>query len=163
MTKKKKSEDLLKKGAPVFPYTKEMAEQICLLIAVTPHSINRICAENPKLPKARTIYSWLVKHPEFSQMYFDARKYQALVLADSTLDIADDSRFDTIDGENGESKLNSEWVARCKLKIANIHWHCARLLPKIFGEKDAEQEDLKKTVEQLTNEIELLKKHEKPY
>lgn len=144
MTKRKKPEELLKVGRPEIPYSKEIAEHICLLIAITPQSLNYICRDNEDLPSVNTIYSWMWKYPEFLERYWDARRAQAIALADKTLEIADAS---------GDAKL----------KITNIQWHVGRLLPKIFGEKLDVSQDLKQTVEQLEESIQLLKKHEKEY
>lgn len=131
-------------GRPEIPYSKEMAEHICLLIAITPEGLGPICQANKHIPKTTTIYTWLTQQKEFSDMYWGARRHQALALADKTLEIA------ALSGD-------------AKLQIATIQWHVSRLLPKIFGDKEAETLELKKTVEQLSKEVEFLQQYEKDY
>ena len=63
-----------------------------------------------------------------------AREAQADALFDEILEIADDSRNDTVHGENGDTP-NHEWIARSKLRIDTRKWMAAKLRPKVYGDK----------------------------
>lgn len=168
-TPKKRPEDKLRAGAPVFPYTREMAERICLLISTSSKGLKHICRANPDLPSDETIYIWRIKYPEFSGMYFEAKRHQALLLAEETLEIADDDSKDIAIDANGNEKINSEYVARSRLRVETRKWHAARLMPKVFGDrveavvKDESTDHVLQTIDQIKESIELLKKHERDY
>lgn len=156
-------------GRPAIEYTEEIGNRICHLIAITPRSLKRICEENPDLPHVDTIYTWRVKYKTFSDKYFEAKRQQAILLAEETLEISDDGTNDFMLGKDGQEILNSEHVQRSKLRVATRQWHAARLMPKLFGDRvqtetvDASKEELLETIKKLRNDIDLLKKHERDY
>lgn len=125
-------------GRPPIEYTKELGEEICLVISTSPYGLNRICADNPSFPKKTTIYEWKLKYKEFAEMYLDAKLKQADILAEHCLDIADDAKLDVTLNNKGEPICDIEFVQRAKLRIDTRKWLAAKLLPRIYGLKNAE-------------------------
>lgn len=123
-----------KMGRPSI-YSDETAKTICKKIATSVHGIRRICDENPELPCVTTIMTWLFEKPEFLAQYDAAKRHQANLFVDQIMDIANDSSFDVIENEEGQMRMNSEFVARSRLKIDSIKWIACKLLPKVYGDK----------------------------
>lgn len=138
MTRKKKPEDKKKVGRPT-DYTQELAILICDRVSSSNLGLQKLCAMYDDMPVPSTIYLWQYKHPEFSDMYMQAKANQAHVLADECLQIADDDSGDTkIDPETGYEVCNTEFIARSRLRIDTRKWMAARLAPKYYG-KAAEE------------------------
>lgn len=119
-------------------YSEELAARICERLA-DGESLKAICASED-MPSKASVYLWLTKHPEFSDMYARAREDQADTLADEIIDIADDSTRDTIlkpVGANGEmvEVQNTEWINRSRLRVDARKWVAAKLKPKKYGER----------------------------
>ncbi|MDP3855382.1 hypothetical protein [Phenylobacterium sp.] len=99
-------------------YAVEIGEKICQAIAAG-RSMVEICAE-PDMPVTGTVYEWLRAHPDFSDMYVQARDIQAELLADEAWVIAKAAAPATVP------------VARLQFDV--IRWRAARLAPKTWGE-----------------------------
>lgn len=160
-----------RRGAPSFPYTTEIAKEICQTIAKTPKSINQLCAAYPHFPKQTTIFEWIAENEEFSKLYLEAKQKQVLAYMEETYDIADDSSRDVIIDHAGNVKPNSEFINRSKIRIELRKWHASRLMPKLFGDRFvADITDSKgispevvDCVKTLRDSIDLLKQHERDY
>ena len=114
-------------------YSLELAARICERLA-DGESLKAICSADD-MPNKATVYLWLTKHPEFSDMYARAREDQADTLADEIIEIADDSRRDTITDERGNEVCNTEWINRSRLRVDARKWIAAKLKPRKYGER----------------------------
>ena len=163
---KKKYNYTKKTGKPEFEYSDELAVEICDAISCTSESLTKICERNPHFPKQDTIIKWRVRNSEFSELYLAAKRSQAMFLADEIIAISDAAHGDVTTDEYGNEKINSEFVARSKLRIDARKWAAARLAPKIYGDRPT-QESAPATqadIQGLQSAVaELIKKNEKPY
>jgi hypothetical protein len=87
------------------------------------------------------LHNWRsISNKTFRDQYTRAREEQAETLLDEIVEIADDSRHDTIpkvgrDGEEYGEQPNSEWIARSRLRVDARKWVVSKLAPKKYGEK----------------------------
>ena len=100
-------------------YTEELADLICEGIAEK-IPLARLCEEDDKLPKPRTIYNWLRTHKTFLQNYTRAKEDQADYLAEECLDIADDSTIEPADK---------------RIRVDTRKWLASKFKPKKYGDK----------------------------
>jgi hypothetical protein len=128
--------DRAREGRGGTRYSPQLANAICEAL-VEGRSLLSICEEEG-MPTPRNVHHWLKKHPEFREQYIDARRLQADMLFDETLDIADDARNDWMERNGGEDAgwvLNGENIQRSKLRIGQRKWMVARLNPKKYGDR----------------------------
>lgn len=126
------------KGGRPTDYSLDLATEICETIASNSMGVKRLCAQNEHWPDHSTIYRWLMKYPEFSDLYARAKDHQAEVLVDEIIDIADDSSQDEkiIDKPWGEEVvLNREFADRSRIRIDARKWCAAHLRPRKYGDK----------------------------
>lgn len=107
-------------------------------------TIKSIC-QDPDMPSRGGVYFWLSdasdnRTPEFvgwQNAMAIARTAHAYALADDCLDIADDDSNDTITGTRRDgteyNTINSEWVARSKLRVDTRLKLVEKLAPEQFG------------------------------
>ena len=100
-------------------YRQEVGEAICERLAEG-ESLTAI-ARDANLPSYGTIYRWLSRHPEFQQMYVEAREIQAHHYFDEARDVAQ------------AATPGSVWVSRLQFDI--IRWQTARLAPHKYCER----------------------------
>ena len=158
------------KGGRPSSYNKEIADYICLKIGTSVQGIKRLCKSDPKMPDDTTIFEWRYKNPEFARQYAEAKRKQAELLAEYTLDIAEDGRNDFMENEDPNNpgyKVNGEYYQRSRLRIDTLKWHASKLLPKVYGDHkqlEALQEDNSQLREELLRlRKELDKKSKKDY
>ena len=136
-------------------YTPELAAKICLAIATHDCSIKKLHAKYDWFPDCSTIYNWLYIHGEiFSTHYFEARKAQSSLLADSMLDL--EKNIPTFLDEKGNERIDYGMLGRAKLSYEIKKWHAAKMAPKIWGEQK-QVEDLQADKERLRQELEELR------
>ena len=64
-------------------------------------------------------------------------------MAEEILEISDFTGYDTIVNEKtGQEMLNSEWVARSRLRVDSRKWIACKLLPKVYGDKQEVKSDM---------------------
>src|SRR5687767_14809845 len=101
-------------------------------------SLRSVCRD-PAMPDRSTFFRWLVADPELEREYEVARRLQAHLLADETLDIADDASNDWMTRERGNGTLEKvpdlEHIARSRLRVDTRKWYAARLNPKKYGDR----------------------------
>jgi hypothetical protein len=118
-------------------YSQEMAVLICDRI-VEGASLRQIC-QDANMPARSTIFVWLEEHKEFARSYRLARQIQIEDLMDESLEIADDSSNDWIDGEGPDGKryrvFNPDSIQRSKLRLAARKWRISKLMPKRYSWK----------------------------
>ena len=118
-------------------WTPKLEDAICDAISVTPKGLEHICKANPTFPKSSAIYKYRSENTAFAEKYTRAKANQCMVLADQIVDIADDSRADTLIDEDGVVMVNREIIERCKIRIDARKWLAGKLAPKIYGDKTA--------------------------
>jgi len=96
-------------------YTPEIAVKICTEIAQG-QPLTKICSRED-MPAISAVYTWLLKHPEFADMYTRAREDQADTYADQIIEIADSSEGGKIaDVQSAALRVDArKWIA-AKLK-----------------------------------------------
>lgn len=153
-------------GRPTL-YNENIAKLICERVATHTVGLRRLCEMYDDMPDKTTVNLWRYKHPSFSTLYAQAKIVQADLLAEECLEIADDARGDIKIDENGNEFINSEFVARSRLKIDTRKWLASKLLPKQYGaHADADEKSM--LIEKLNQELKELReslnaKHEQSY
>jgi len=97
-------------------------------------SLRTICSDE-EMPGRTTVYQWLEANKEFANHYARAREEQADTLADEIIGIADESYKDFIANEDGSERVNSEAIARSRLRVDARKWVAAKLRPLRYGDK----------------------------
>jgi hypothetical protein len=127
-----------KAGRPT-DYTVELGDSICVKLAEG-KSLSSICAEDG-MPARSTVLLWVVKgergdetYVGFSDSYMRARQSQAHALMDDVLDIADDSSRD-VKIVRGQEVMNTEFVARSRLRVDARFKLAAQQHPELYGER----------------------------
>lgn len=133
-------------------YTSELAKKICKKVATTTSGLRRMCQDNSDFPCVDTLLEWRFDFPEFSALYDQAKKHQADLLAEDILDIADDDTRDDLESESG-TRLNTEWVARSRLRMDARKWLASKLLPKAYGDKVVNETNVTFTHEDALKEL----------
>lgn len=144
-------------GAPPM-FSMELFKKIARAISLTTEGLEQICAANPDFPNPSTIYEWRIEYPDFGDMYMEARREQAHLLAAEILKIADNTQQDTITKEDKNGReyevSNSEWIARSRLRVEARKWIASKLLPKVYGEKIQQETTVTIKHEDLLKELE---------
>lgn len=115
-------------------YTQELADRICRTIATSTLGTKKLCAMHDWMPCHETIYEWLFDYKYFVDQYKAAKVKQGELLAEETLDIADDASNDIRLSQTGDEVVNAEFVARSKLRVDTRKWMVSKLLPKLYGD-----------------------------
>lgn len=119
-------------------FTQEIADSICERL-ISGDSLRTIC-DSEDMPGKSTVCRWLATNEAFRDQYARAREMQADILADETLDIADDSRNDWMEkyGRDGDQigwQVNQEAIGRSRLRVDARRWYAGKLAPKKYGER----------------------------
>jgi hypothetical protein len=147
-------------GRPTI-YTDELGERICELIATHPVGIRALIRMYPDLPAADTINNWRFKNSVFSERYMEAKRFQAELLAEECIDIADDSSRDMKLSKDGDEICDIEFVQRAKLRIDTRKWMATKLAPKIYNKPDADEQSSQNSVlEKILNGDITIKKND---
>lgn len=104
---------------------------------------DKTTATGVKLPAHSTFWLWVFQDDnraadqseKLSDKLARAREYGIEALLDETVDIADETLFDTIKDESGSERPNSEWISRSKLRIETRIKLAQMLKPKKYGAK----------------------------
>ena len=123
------------KGGRPTDYDQEIALTICERIC-NGEGVREI-ARDEAMPAQSTIFLWLSKHEEFSELYTKAKQEQAELMADEIIEIADNGQNDWMEKNNTESPgyiVNGEAIARSRLRVDARKWIAARLLPQKYGD-----------------------------
>lgn len=135
-------------------YNIELASLICERIAVHSGSLEKLCSNYEDLPDKKTIWRWRHKHPEFAELYRQAKISQIEVIVDEILEISDDTSNDRIIDSDGNVHCNNEYIARSRLRIDSRKWLAAKLVPRVYGKGADEQATLSDTlVERLIDKL----------
>ena len=88
------------------------------------------------MPNVVTVYRWLNKYPEFSNMYAKAKEDAADTLAEEIQDIADSMPMETTDKE-GNTKFDPGYIQWMRLRVDARKWVAAKLKPRKYGDRVA--------------------------
>lgn len=121
-----------KKGRPT-GYTEEIADEICERIA-NGESLRAIC-QAEHMPAKAMVFRWLQNRKDFSDRYEKSRESQADALVDDILNIADNGENDTYIDENGNKRVDTDCIARSRLRVDARKWIAAKLRPIKYGDK----------------------------
>ncbi len=137
-------------------YSDEIADEICKTISTSHYGLHKLCQLNDHWPRAQNIYEWMFAHPSFRDNYARAKANQVECLIDDALNSASDGSKDTYIDDRGNERCDHEWVQRSRLKVDTIKWLASKLAPKLYGDRNVDDDSAKK-IEELKNEIESLK------
>ena len=119
-------------------YTQEMADAICARLA-DGESLRAICSGNG-MPSKTTVMRWLAANMSFRDQYACAREQQADTLVDDIVAIADEAALAVKhDGEDVSLALDATAVARNRLRVDARKWVAARMAPKKYGDRIAQE------------------------
>jgi hypothetical protein len=118
------------------PYSPKIAAEICTRIAEG-ESLRSVCKDE-HMPHKATVCRWLALHEDFRTRYALAHDWQAELLAEEILEIADDASKDwKLIERDGEVRwvLDQDNIQRARLRIDARKWMLARLAPKKYGDR----------------------------
>lgn len=103
-------------------------------------SLKKILDNSDHLPNRTTVYRWMKQGDDyydeaFFNNYARATTERADHLFEEILDIADYSGNDLMIDEFGKEKVNTEAIARDRLRVDARKWVIAKMIPKKYGEK----------------------------
>ena len=140
-TKQKETESETKSVSPqIHPggrptkYDSTLAAEICTRIAHG-EPLVRICKDE-HMPHVSSVYLWLSRFAEFSDMYAKAREDQADTLADEIQAIADAMPMEKTDG-NGNTSFDGAYIQWMKLRVDARKWTASKLKPRKYGDRVA--------------------------
>lgn len=108
-------------------------------------TLRAICRDDD-MPDHSTVALWVMQDVDedgaegpFAKRYAQARKLGLDVMAEETLEIADDSSHDTLTNAKGQTAPDAEWIARSKLRVDTRKWLLSKLRPDVYGDRTALQ------------------------
>jgi hypothetical protein len=120
-------------------YSPELGRQIAEAVATRLVGLDHLCAVTPGFPDGCTVGKWLHLYPEFADEFAMAKRRQAELAVFTGLGIAMDDRFDTetIERRDGSefTRMNFEWVGRCKVASDYLWKLAGKLDPKVWGDR----------------------------
>lgn len=122
------------RGRPT-EYTADLAQEICAKLAEG-RTLRSVCKDDG-VPPESTVRTWVLDDREgFAAQYARAREIGYGSMADEIIEIADNSSLDVIKGdEETADRVNTEFVARSRLKVDTRKWLLSKALPKVYGDK----------------------------
>lgn len=139
-------------GRPTL-YNEDMAALICERVKSHDWGLKRLCEHYDDLPTKETVNEWRAKYPEFSSQYAQAKLQQADLLAEECLDIADDASSDIKLNDEGMPIWDINCINRARLRIDTRKWLAAKLLPKQYGAKPADDDGKNTLIEKLLEKL----------
>jgi hypothetical protein len=110
-------------------FDKSVGDKICERL-VEGESLRSICRD-PDMPAISTVFGWFRIHPEFKEQYAQAKDEQCDTYADDIVAIAD--RYGVSDDDT------AVMTARDRLRIDARKWVAAKLKPKRYGDRIAQE------------------------
>lgn len=119
-------------------YSPELGERICDLTAAGV-TMTKLCTLEG-MPTRMTLWRWLSGRvegvpPDFRERFNEARNLHLAFMASEILDIADDGSNDTYIDEKGNRRIDSDVIARSRLRVETRQWMLMALLPEQFAKK----------------------------
>lgn len=141
----------------VTDYTPELFQRV-LDGLIEGKSLKRVCEEDDSLPNKATVYRWLYVDEDLRDQYIRAREFQAHVLFDETVDIADDSDNDYVERKRSDGSeyfaLDKEAVMRSKLRVDTRVLMASKLAPKKYGDSATIRQQLLNSKGDPTDHVE---------
>lgn len=81
-----------------------------------------------------SFWRWKDETPERKERYARAREAQIECWADETLEIADDNTRDVYETEDGLKIVNTDVIARARLRVDTRKWLLSKLARNTYGE-----------------------------
>lgn len=129
------------KGGRPTKYDEDLAHEIVHRLVGPPFRSLRSVCEDPDMPAVSTVLRWAIEDDNtkpwhgFSEHYAQARRMQALIWAEETIEIADNESKDWHVDEDGNLHIDREMVARSRLRVDTRKWVLSKVLPKVYGDK----------------------------
>jgi hypothetical protein len=119
------------------PYDDEIADAVCDAIATQSKGLGAIISDLRLEISPSLIYKWIQQNDSFRERYARAKADQARVLADEITEIADHTQEGQIITEkaDGIEIKRADMLEHRKLRIESRKWLAAKLLPKVYGDK----------------------------
>lgn len=118
------------KGGRPSKYTKAAGDRICAALAGGASLRQAAAAEGID---AHTVLAWRDAFKGFSTQYAEARARGQELLAEAVVyDIPEEAARAALDKDCGAQRLTA-----LKMRSDNIKWHLAKMLPKVYGERQA--------------------------
>jgi hypothetical protein len=125
-------------------YSHKVGLRLCRLIATTPKGLKHICASSDDFPTPATVFTWLMTHKRFLEIYTKAREAQKEVLYEEMLATASEQEEGLVkitkEIGDGPGKLKRvrevhqrDMTEHRKLKVDTLKWVLARLDPHKYG------------------------------
>lgn len=140
-----------KMGRPT-KYCEEMVEAICFRVATNMGGLKKLCEQFPELPEESTVQEWRYKYTDFSVRYAQAKMKQAELMAESLNDLTEN--VEPYIDEFGNKKVDSGMVAWRRLQADTIKWQATKLAPKIYGDRQQIDTNVKITHEDALKALE---------
>jgi len=120
---------MAKMGRPV-EYTPEKALILCEYLS---QGLSlRKATTKPNMPCQVTVFTWLVKYPDFAKQYAEAKAASADAMYEELDEIAQTA---IEEAKNESHKSPNAVVQAYKLRADNLKWMMARMKPKKYGDK----------------------------
>lgn len=128
-----------KLGCPT-TYTEEIGARICDAIATHDIGMDKLAVKYDWFPHKQVIFQWMRQNSSLYDQYLEARRLQSHLLADKSLDMADNVPVYT--DMYGNERIDAGMLGREKFRFECAKWHASKLAPKVFGDrlKDDEQD-----------------------
>lgn len=141
--------ETVKSGAKIPPKTptsnartRERKPQVAMTAAtidkvleqVAQFSLVRVCAQ-PGMPNRTAFLDRVATDEDLQRRYAAAMAARVDKYAEETIEIADDGSNDTYVDAEGMVKVDTDVVARSKLRIAARQWYASKIAPKKYGDK----------------------------
>jgi len=125
-------------------FDREVFDEICRRLAAG-QTLRAICRDE-KMPARSTVRGWVIDDRDgISAQYARARELGLEEMAEETLDIVDDASNDWMERQRRDGStevvLDREHVERSKLRAGQRNWLLARMLPRQFSGKTAEDDE----------------------
>lgn len=118
------------KGGRPSKYTKAAGDRICAALAGGASLRQAAAAEGID---AHTVLAWRDAFKGFSTQYAEARARGQELLAEAVVyDIPEEAARAALDRDCGMQRLTA-----LRMRSDNIKWHLAKMLPKVYGERQA--------------------------
>lgn len=125
----------MKMGRPTI-YTEELAELVCLRMAIHSEGIKKICEMYDDMPDNTTIYAWMYHNEDFSRRFLKAREKRAHTLHEFIRELSEKiHEFEGVD-KDGFVHVDSGLVACYKMRVAVLQKHIEQINPYYAAQKD---------------------------
>jgi hypothetical protein len=89
------------------------------------------------MPNVSSVYLWIIKNKDFSNMYAHAREDQADTYSDQIVDIGEEVPMMVITDEDGKvtKRIDPAGVNRNRLRVDARKWVASKLKPRTYGDR----------------------------